>query len=163
MTLGERTLPVWFCLATACGAPAAPPPAGSPAVTPVSAPATDAPFRRKVVVIKEQGVAGDAQPVESGSIVASQAPVSPAPASAAGPASASCVQANAYAQYRSGYDHIVLLHNTCAKAADCQVSTDVNPTPLRVSVAPGATESVLTFRGSPASVFTPTVNCRVAP
>jgi len=58
-----------------------------------------------------------------------------------------------------GYDHLVLITSACQKVAQCAVSTDVNPAVIAISVAPGATETVLTFRGSPAREFTARVVC----
>jgi hypothetical protein len=58
-----------------------------------------------------------------------------------------------------GYNHIVHLRNTCSLAADCVVTTDVNPEPTRVTVDPKSETEVNTFLGSPARVFTPKVVC----
>src|SRR5882724_10229174 len=75
-----------------------------------------------------------------------------------------CVGVGSRAVYRNyGYDHIVYLTNRCAHAAACDVSTDVNPTAEHVTVPPKERIEVLTFRGSPASAFTPHVTCRPAP
>lgn len=64
------------------------------------------------------------------------------------------------ARYRNyGYDHMVRLESACTEVQACQVSTDVNPTVRRVTVAPRATMEVLTFRGSPAREFRATVTC----
>jgi hypothetical protein len=63
-----------------------------------------------------------------------------------------------YANY--GYDHIVHLANRCDAAFVCSVSTDVNPTPIEARLGGGKTTEVLTFRGSPARVFTPRAVCR---
>ena len=58
-----------------------------------------------------------------------------------------------------GYDHIVELTNACDQVAICDVATDVNPKRLQVTVDPKSKKSVLTWRGSPARVFTPRVSC----
>jgi hypothetical protein len=82
---------------------------------------------------------------------------------AAGPdPSASCIKVRAEARYRAlGYNHIVHVADVCAAPAECDVSTDVNPQAVHVSV-PGKTEvEVTTFLGSPARVFTPKVDCKM--
>ncbi len=58
-----------------------------------------------------------------------------------------------------GYNHIVHLRNMCAVAADCVVTTDVNPEPTRVTVDARSETEVNTYLGSPARVFTPKVAC----
>ena len=58
-----------------------------------------------------------------------------------------------------GFKHVVVLTSACPKIADCEVSTDVNPTVVKVEVAPKATVEVLTFLDSPVSGFTPKVKC----
>jgi hypothetical protein len=59
----------------------------------------------------------------------------------------------------SAYNHWVTVANRCDDDVRCQVSTDVNPEVLRVDVEAGEAEDRLTFRGSPAREFTPTVAC----
>jgi hypothetical protein len=44
-------------------------------------------------------------------------------------------------------------------ALECDVSTNVAPTPVRVVLAPRQHVEVLTFRGSPAREFTPQADC----
>ena len=74
-----------------------------------------------------------------------------------------CVDVSFYAVYRNmGYDHIVHLANHCDKASVCSVTTNVNPDPTIVTVPPKESLDVLTFRGSPARVFTPHVTCQDA-
>ncbi|HEX4335967.1 MAG TPA: hypothetical protein VH062_08645 [Polyangiaceae bacterium] len=76
---------------------------------------------------------------------------------------AACVGISSRAVYRAyGYDHIVHLVNRCDDAAACDVSTDVNPEPTHATVPANGEVDVLTFRGSPASTFTPHVTCRSA-
>lgn len=70
-----------------------------------------------------------------------------------------CVKHTVQARFISGYDHLVHLTNGCSRAAICQVSTDVNPEPQSVSLAVGASATVLTFRGSPARTFRAKVDC----
>lgn len=76
------------------------------------------------------------------------------------PQDASCVEAWPEVRYRNyGYDHIVHLLSHCEVRAHCAVSSDVNPEPIDVLVPPREHIQVLTFRGSPASQFTPKVVC----
>lgn len=71
-----------------------------------------------------------------------------------------CVIARAEARWAAyGYNHIVHLENTCVEAHTCTVATDVNPAPQTVDVPGNGAVEVLTFRGSPARVFTPAVAC----
>jgi hypothetical protein len=72
---------------------------------------------------------------------------------------ASCTRFWAEARYVAGYDHIVWVANGCDAEATCVVWTDVNPVPITVTIPPHETIPVVTFRGSPASVFTPFVRC----
>ena len=72
----------------------------------------------------------------------------------------SCVRFWPEARYRSyGYDHIVHLDSSCHRTASCRVSTDVNPAPVVVAIAPGEHIELVTYRGSPSSEFTAEVNC----
>lgn len=59
----------------------------------------------------------------------------------------------------AGYDHWVHLTNNCESTVVCQVRTNVNEEGVSVKVASKASESVLTWRGSPAREFTATVDC----
>jgi hypothetical protein len=71
-----------------------------------------------------------------------------------------CITVRAEARYgAAGYNHIVYLTSTCEKAYVCAVSTDVNPQPTTVTVPPKRTVDVVTFLGSPATVFVPKVSC----
>jgi hypothetical protein len=76
------------------------------------------------------------------------------------PTAAKCVTFTTQARYIAGFDHLVHLTSACEKVAECRVSTNVNPKEQVVRLAPGAKETVLTFRGSPASTFTAKVDCR---
>jgi hypothetical protein len=76
----------------------------------------------------------------------------PAPPSA-------CVRFWPLARYAAGYDHLVYMTNDCDVAVSCVVSTDVNPEAQVVPIRPQESVVVLTFRGSPARVFTPFVRC----
>lgn len=72
----------------------------------------------------------------------------------------SCVLVRAEARYAGfGYNHIVYLNNTCGDSVSCEVSTDVQPSPVQVSLESGQSTEVLTFRGSPAAVFHAKVSC----
>ena len=71
-----------------------------------------------------------------------------------------CVTVDAMPRWgASGYDHWVRIRNGCEHAVRCSVRTNVNPDATQVTVAAGATEEVLTWRGSPARTFTPRVSC----
>lgn len=71
-----------------------------------------------------------------------------------------CVRVEAVARWGAdAFNHIVVLRNECGHRARCQVATDVNPQAQQVELAPGQTLEVVTFLGSPASVFTPRVSC----
>jgi hypothetical protein len=74
-----------------------------------------------------------------------------------------CIGVRAEARYgAAGYNHIVYLTSSCAKTFVCAVSTDVNPQSTTVTVPPGRTVDVVTFLGSPATVFVPKVSCMPA-
>ena len=71
-----------------------------------------------------------------------------------------CVDVSTEASFASvGYDHIVTLTSACKKPMLCTVKTDVNPDPASVQLQPGETQSVVTWRGSPARVFKADVTC----
>ena len=73
---------------------------------------------------------------------------------------AACIKVRPEARYLGfGYNHIVHVADVCATAAECDVSTDVNPQAQHVSVAAGGAIEVNTFMGSPARVFVPKVLC----
>lgn len=59
----------------------------------------------------------------------------------------------------SGYNHLVYLTSRCDQAVDCAVSSDVNPEPTQVVLAPGQSRTVNTFLGSPVQKFTAKVTC----
>ena len=66
----------------------------------------------------------------------------------------------AEARYRApGYDHIVHIVSGCDFPLRCVVRTDVNPDPVPADVPPRGHVEVLTWRGSPAYVFTHTIVC----
>jgi len=71
-----------------------------------------------------------------------------------------CVDVSTEASFASvGYDHIVTLKSGCKKQMTCSVTTNVNPDPATVTLEPGESESVTTWRGSPAREFTANVTC----
>jgi len=73
-----------------------------------------------------------------------------------------CIKSRGEARARAlGYDHVVVIENGCDRAADCVVSTDVAPEPITATVEARKTVELTTFRGSPASVFTPKVSCKL--
>jgi hypothetical protein len=72
-----------------------------------------------------------------------------------------CVHVRTEARYIPyGYDHIVEIDNTCKKAVDCTITTDVNPSTSNLSVPPGQKGSITTFRGSPAREFKANAACK---
>src|SRR5438552_17740779 len=105
------------------------------------------------------------------SVVAASGLGSPVSAVAEAPPTPEPAQANpaciTYAQEvrtrYPGYDHVVIIKSTCAKSADCLVSSDVAPDPVKVLVPSNAKVEVFTFQQSPASAFTAKVSCKVRP
>ena len=87
--------------------------------------------------------------------------VADSPSDAGSPLPA-CIRVSSEARYRNyGYDHLVTIQNGCDRAASCEVSTDVNPDVIHVRVGAGEALEVVTFRGSPAYVFTARVRCKL--
>ena len=105
-------------------------------------------------------------PMQSTAAPTTSAPATSAPTTserAAVDPKLSCVEYNAEARYSGvGYDHLVHISNHCERKVACEVSTNVNPDKTRVTVASKATETVLTWRGSPAREFTAAVSCRLS-
>lgn len=74
-----------------------------------------------------------------------------------------CVRSRGEARARViGYDHIVIIENGCDKSVSCVISTDVAPDPITVTVEAKKTVELATFRGSPATVFKPKVECKLS-
>ncbi len=95
-----------------------------------------------------------------GALLPVYAPAGTTSSSVAQAAAPSCVAVKGEARSNGyGFKHVVVLTSACPKIADCEVSTDVNPTVVKVEVAPKATVEVLTFLDSPVSGFTPKVKC----
>ena len=60
-----------------------------------------------------------------------------------------------------GYKHVVTLTNRCEKPVECEVWTDVDPTPHNTLLAnPGESVDVVTRIGSPASQVTAQKICK---
>jgi hypothetical protein len=78
------------------------------------------------------------------------------PASAETPA---CIHWWSRAVGGMGYNHVVGIENGCDKPAACTVSTDVAPSPVQATVPAKERVDVMTFRGSPTTVFKPNVAC----
>jgi len=73
-----------------------------------------------------------------------------------------CVRVTGQAIYRSGYTHYVRVYNGCSGTAQCQVSTNVDPSPVySLTVPPGESREQATRIGSPASRFTARATCTV--
>jgi hypothetical protein len=58
-----------------------------------------------------------------------------------------------------GYNHVVVLDNTCDRAAVCKVSTNVAPDPIQATLASKEHVELTTFRGSPSYTFQARVDC----
>lgn len=88
----------------------------------------------------------------------------PERASAAEPhaATPACIHVRAEArQGINGYEHWVYIDSDCDLAAACDVSTDVHPESMTVTVQPRSTGSVLTASEVSAKEFTPYVTCQL--
>lgn len=71
-----------------------------------------------------------------------------------------CVEVTKEAPYQAyGHTHIVVVRNGCDSRIQCQVATNVDPEPQRVTVAPGETSRTATRRGSPSREFDARVTC----
>jgi len=75
---------------------------------------------------------------------------------------ANCTQVSASVISEAyGYKHVVSLRNGCERAVECQVWTDVDPTPRNVLRAQkGETVEIITRIGSPASDFKALKECK---
>jgi hypothetical protein len=97
-------------------------------------------------------------------LIVASASASDAEPSGSNQRSLGCIDAWGEARYANyGYDHIVHLRSRCHVRAVCDVATNVNPQPTRVSVPAGREVEVLTYRGSPVREFSPKVSCALAP
>ncbi|HKQ68807.1 MAG TPA: hypothetical protein VJT73_05680 [Polyangiaceae bacterium] len=79
------------------------------------------------------------------------------------PPTEACAEVSAEAHYDVGYNHWIRIVNACTTHLSCDAWTDVNPERQNVQLEPGQRADVLTFRGSPASVFYPVVVCSAVP
>lgn len=71
-----------------------------------------------------------------------------------------CVRARGEARMQAfGWDHLVVVENGCASRLVCEISTNVNPVPTTISIAPNETRDTLMWRGSPARAFSARVDC----
>ena len=95
-----------------------------------------------------------------------QKPAQPAPppedAASKAKTPANCTQVSATVVSEAyGYKHVVSLRNGCERPVECQVWTDVDPTPRNVLRAQkGETVEVVTRIGSPANDFKALKECR---
>ena len=79
-------------------------------------------------------------------------------------ATPSCIRVRAEARRGvAGYDHWVFIDSDCDLAAACDVSTDVAPESMTVTVQPRSTASVLTATEADAPKFAPYVTCQLGP
>jgi hypothetical protein len=82
------------------------------------------------------------------------------PAKDKSPGSCTQVSANVISE-AYGYKHVVSLRNGCDKPVECQVWTDVDPSPRHVlRAAKGALVEAITRIGSPAREFKAFKECR---
>ena len=73
-----------------------------------------------------------------------------------------CIEVHAHAVHNStGFDHVVSIANGCERDADCEVTTDVSPELIAVSVPASETRELVTFRGSPTHEFNARVKCEL--
>jgi hypothetical protein len=88
---------------------------------------------------------------------------SPKPPTAKDKAAAACTQATSSVISEAfGYKHVVTLRNSCDKPVECQVWTDVDPTPRQVVRAEkGESVEIITRIGSPATEFKAFKECRL--
>lgn len=61
------------------------------------------------------------------------------------------------------FNHLVYVRNTCTQAVSCSITTNANPSPTALNVAPDHEEMANTFLNSPAPVFLPNVRCELTP
>lgn len=99
----------------------------------------------------------------SSSSLAEKPGSSPKPPTAKDKAAAACTQATpSVISEAFGYKHVVTLRNGCDKPVECQVWTDVDPTPRHVLRADkGESVEVITRIGSPATEFKAFKECRL--
>jgi hypothetical protein len=99
-------------------------------------------------------------PPPKGPTVPAETPAPAKPAKDKSPATCADVVASTMSE-AFGYKHIVTLRNGCDKPVECQVWTDVDPTPRHVLTADkGEMVDVVTRIGSPASAFKAFKECR---
>ncbi len=73
-----------------------------------------------------------------------------------------CYDIHGEARYGAlAYKHVIIVTNRCDVTLQCEVWTDVDPTPrLQVSVEPKGTAEVLARNNSPTRVFTAFGECK---
>jgi hypothetical protein len=77
------------------------------------------------------------------------------------PVANDCAVVTASASYVAyGYNHIITLTNSCKKAVECAVWTDIDPEPrTTLRLLPGESSELVTRRGSPARDVTAFKQC----
>jgi hypothetical protein len=82
------------------------------------------------------------------------------PAASAVQTANDCAQVQASARYVGyGYTHVVTLKNTCNKAVECALWTDVDPERTTLQADAGQTAELVTRRGSPSREVTAYKSC----
>lgn len=96
-------------------------------------------------------------------IIAATALAAPALTPISEPATTpACVSYGGESRYRyPGYDHVVYIFNGCASVAICDVSSNIDPRPIRVRLTPGEHDAILLRRASPSRTFVPHVDCEI--
>lgn len=75
-----------------------------------------------------------------------------------------CISVRAEARRgATGYDHWVFIDSDCDLPAACDVSTDVSPESMTVTLQPRGTGRVLTATATSVKRFTPYVTCQLGP
>lgn len=100
----------------------------------------------------------------SGLVIGLSAANAEATDAGAPPSIPACVQVTTSSRYVPyGYNHVVIIKNGCARAATCDVATDVNPERQKIEVPSAGSVEVTTFMGSASSTFTARVSCTLRP
>ncbi|HEU5076458.1 MAG TPA: hypothetical protein VFU02_19845 [Polyangiaceae bacterium] len=79
-------------------------------------------------------------------------------------AAPACLHVRAEARRAAtGYEHWVFIDSDCDLPAACDISTNVNPESMMLTIQPRSTGSVLTAANASTEKFTPYVTCHLGP